>query len=403
MPPLQDIPKPFGDIVPLEEWETVFRKVMEESPEMNLFDGLSDMSTKILSLGSFKRKSAVLILDQLVPDVADKLITTEQPLLTRVQYFSEGLQHRLSFNAKIECKVIYGGYPALELIVTPPVQRVTNMYVAYPSQERPVYLEIPLAGAPPKVRVYEVSMKQIKAYTPQAKEIIPKPRDIDGVCVWFINGVKTCFRGLVVAGDDDDITVGLDSVPTRVARVFNRYLKKEFREYRKTESKRTTEDRTADSEAAAGNQREKPREENNGGNELMGQPNRRSKIKALIVDDERDIARMLTEILKIIDVETLIAFDGEEALEIFHQEKPNIIFSDIYMPKLNGLMLLNRIKTTNSKLPFILFTGYSNYRLLLSSSKFKPDDFIPKPLSGEKILEVMFRYFPELRHKAKNR
>ncbi len=77
----------------------------------------------------------------------------------------------------------------------------------------------------------------------------------------------------------------------------------------------------------------------------------------------------LTEFLKQI-VETMgiipkCAQDGETAFEMFKKEKPDIIISDIYMPKLNGLDLLKKIKTINPKIPIILITGYAHYKQLI--------------------------------------
>lgn len=400
MPQDRDIPKPFGEIVPPEEWEEVFIKVRRDSPAMNVFNGYIDMSTRILSLGHFIKKSAFITIDQLVPDLSDRIIAEERILLARVQYYEDGLQHRLSFNSDIHRRVRFKGFPALELQVIPPVQRVSNLYVAYPAKDKPVYLEIPVAGAPPVVRVYEVSMQQIKAYTPLAKELVPRPRDIDGVCVWFIDGERTCFRGTVSANEQDEIKVGLGLVSQKAARAFNGYLRREFRTRYQPKDEPAREEKGVPSEPPDSSHQTQPDKVMNGGDEPMVHSHKSRKIKALIVDDEREVPLMLSEILKIIDVESIVAFDGMEALEKYDREKPDIVFSDIYMPKLNGLMLLNKLKTVNSDLPFVLFTGYSNFKLLFSNSKFKPDGFLPKPLSGKEVIETMFRLFPRLRDKA---
>lgn len=121
-------------------------------------------------------------------------------------------------------------------------------------------------------------------------------------------------------------------------------------------------------------------------------------IKVLVVDDEESIVDLLCMIMKAFGgVVTCKAYDGLEALEIYHQEKPDIVFSDIYMPKLNGLMLLKRLREFNSEVPIILFTGYQHFKQMISSSGVKPNNFLEKPLNPQKVIEIMYYYFPQLR------
>lgn len=123
-----------------------------------------------------------------------------------------------------------------------------------------------------------------------------------------------------------------------------------------------------------------------------------SPIKVLVVDDEETIVELLSLIMKALGgIATLKAFDGNEALEVYHQEKPDIVFSDIYMPKLNGLMLLKRLRELNNEIPIILFTGYQHFKQMISSSGVKPNDFLEKPLNPQKVIEIMYYYFPQLR------
>ena len=120
-------------------------------------------------------------------------------------------------------------------------------------------------------------------------------------------------------------------------------------------------------------------------------------IKALLVDDERPILDLLARIMRTLGVTPITAINGEAALAKFNEEKPDIVFSDIYMPKLNGIALLKKIKAVNPKLPFVLFTGYHNYKQLIENNQFKPDTFLGKPLDVMEIIELMLKYFPQLR------
>lgn len=69
--------------------------------------------------------------------------------------------------------------------------------------------------------------------------------------------------------------------------------------------------------------------------------------KILIVDDEPHIVLLLEETLEDLEdegVELLTAGNGEEALEIFQQEKPELVFLDVMMPKMNGFDVCKKIK-----------------------------------------------------------
>jgi YesN/AraC family two-component response regulator len=106
---------------------------------------------------------------------------------------------------------------------------------------------------------------------------------------------------------------------------------------------------------------------------------------------------MLSSIMQGIGVTPLTAPNGEIAIEIYLREKPQIVFSDILMPKVNGLILLKKLKEFDSNLPVILFTGYQHYKHMNEVSEIKADNFLEKPLQARHIIEIMLRYFPQLR------
>jgi len=121
------------------------------------------------------------------------------------------------------------------------------------------------------------------------------------------------------------------------------------------------------------------------------------RIKALVVDDQPAIVNLLVMIMESIGVEPVRAFDGEMALTKYIETDPDIVFSDIYMPKMNGFVLLKKLKSLDKTLPVILFTGYHHYKSAASEDELKPDYFLVKPLDAREIIEIMLKRFPSLR------
>ena len=102
-------------------------------------------------------------------------------------------------------------------------------------------------------------------------------------------------------------------------------------------------------------------------------------LRVLIVDDESEIVRLLTEIVTTIGWVAVGARDGMEAYELFKRDRFDLVITDIYMPRMNGLELLVKIKHDNARTPVMLITAYSHFKQLIQSLRCKPDGFLQKP------------------------
>ena len=80
--------------------------------------------------------------------------------------------------------------------------------------------------------------------------------------------------------------------------------------------------------------------------------------KVLVVDDSRVIRRLLVELLEISGLETCSASDGWEAIEVFQREQPDLLISDLHMPKMNGFELTRKVRAF-SDVPILILTGGS--------------------------------------------
>ena len=121
-----------------------------------------------------------------------------------------------------------------------------------------------------------------------------------------------------------------------------------------------------------------------------------TKLTALLVDDEPQLLNILKQVAETIGMDTLTAANGKEALKLYDEHRPDIIISDIYMPELNGIKLLQEVKKINPEEPVVLITGYAHYRQLIDNLDFTPDGFLEKPFDLRKIIEIIVSFFPQL-------
>lgn len=106
----------------------------------------------------------------------------------------------------------------------------------------------------------------------------------------------------------------------------------------------------------------------------------------LIVDDEESIRTSLGGILEDEGYKTLFAVDGIEALAIARQEAPDLALLDIWMPRMDGLETLQKLKDLYPGLIVIMMSGHGTIETAVRSTKLGAYDFIEKPLSLEKVI-----------------
>ncbi len=103
-------------------------------------------------------------------------------------------------------------------------------------------------------------------------------------------------------------------------------------------------------------------------------------LRILVVDDEPHIRELIREYLSRFDnIETLEAANAFKALEIVQTQEIDGVILDIYMPGMDGLELLRRLKKINRHLIIILMTGYPSFDCLVEAIRSGASDFLPKP------------------------
>jgi two-component system nitrogen regulation response regulator NtrX len=123
----------------------------------------------------------------------------------------------------------------------------------------------------------------------------------------------------------------------------------------------------------------------------------------LVVDDESAILTTLSDILRDDGYSVSVASYSEEAIKWVQDALPDLVFLDVWMPGVDGIETLIKIKDIAPDLPVILMSGHGSIETAVRAIKVGAYDFIEKPLSLEKVLLIVRHAFNEKRLSEENR
>ncbi|PLY00183.1 MAG: Fis family transcriptional regulator [Desulfuromonas sp.] len=106
----------------------------------------------------------------------------------------------------------------------------------------------------------------------------------------------------------------------------------------------------------------------------------------LIIDDEENIRKSLVGILQDEGFTPMVAENGEKGLEMVRMEGPDLVLLDIWMPGMDGIETLKKIKAETPDQPVVMMSGHGTIETAVKATKHGAFDFIEKPLSLEKVL-----------------
>jgi len=112
-------------------------------------------------------------------------------------------------------------------------------------------------------------------------------------------------------------------------------------------------------------------------------------LKILIVDDEKYLRELLSEVLQSHSHECETAGDGEEALVKLEQERFDVVITDAMMPRMDGFTLLKNIKKTYPETAVVVITGYSIAYSARDAMAIGAEEYLAKPFHTEEILSVV--------------
>jgi DNA-binding response OmpR family regulator len=109
----------------------------------------------------------------------------------------------------------------------------------------------------------------------------------------------------------------------------------------------------------------------------------------LIVDDEQLVCDLLVQFLSLRGYRALGVKDGEQALSMIEQTRPDLILLDLMLPGMNGVELLRRLRDNNFAGAVIIVTGSYDEELLQDAWSLRPQEVISKPIDLDKLLSII--------------
>lgn len=127
-----------------------------------------------------------------------------------------------------------------------------------------------------------------------------------------------------------------------------------------------------------------------------------SQQRVLVVDDEANTRRVLEIMLQKMGLETRAAGNGQEALTLTQRESFDLILTDLRMPEMDGLALLEALRTQKIETPVILLTAYGTVESAVHAMKLGAYDYILRPFDVEAVERTITRALTTERTRREN-
>src|SRR4051812_20529722 len=105
----------------------------------------------------------------------------------------------------------------------------------------------------------------------------------------------------------------------------------------------------------------------------------------LLIEDDAPSRRLVQAILKPEGLEVLMAHDGQQGLELVNDSEPDVVLLDLTLPSIDGLEVLQRLRTTHRNLPVIIVTASGELKTAVEATKLGAFDYLAKPIEHEQL------------------
>jgi DNA-binding response OmpR family regulator len=122
-------------------------------------------------------------------------------------------------------------------------------------------------------------------------------------------------------------------------------------------------------------------------------------LSVLVVDDDPVILRLLQVNFELEGIDVATAVDGEEGLKMAQSDRPDLVISDIMMPKVNGLELLAALRSSpdTASLPVILLSAKAQVADVQRGLELGADDYVTKPFDPLELIDRIYKVLAKSR------
>ena len=117
----------------------------------------------------------------------------------------------------------------------------------------------------------------------------------------------------------------------------------------------------------------------------------------LLVDDEEDSRATLSELLEMKEFTVTTTDTGEKALKLLENSRFDLVLTDLFMPRIDGIALTRAVKSMGLTVPVIVMTGFATIEAAVETMKAGASDFITKPFNIDQIIIVIDRTLETIR------
>lgn len=120
--------------------------------------------------------------------------------------------------------------------------------------------------------------------------------------------------------------------------------------------------------------------------------NKLSNYTLLFVENEKGIRDNFSEYFNLLFKEVYIGEDGEDGYLLYEKYKPDLIITDIKMPKMSGIELVSKVRQIDAKTSIVIISAHTEVELLLQSIPLSLIEYVIKPLNSEKLNSIFTKF-----------
>ena len=118
-------------------------------------------------------------------------------------------------------------------------------------------------------------------------------------------------------------------------------------------------------------------------------------LTLLYIEDDAEILENVSFLLSRYVKEVYTAMDGEEALKVYEEKQPDIIVSDINIPKMNGLEVASKIRKTNKEIPIVISSAHDEDHQLKLAAEIGVSTYVKKPFTLHQLKDAIQKAISE--------